>query len=146
MAPTTYETINVPTQALDKDKETAEHKAFSAGEWYFNRSASELYVFPPAGVSLAAETTEIVLTQVRTRPCSHFLYIQMANLPRQARDKHRGKRSTKVAVHFSQTDTLFDLSGKETPLLRNLYINASFYQDRLGTNIGKTQKKRVAFP
>ena len=26
-----------------------------------------------------------------------------------------------------------------------LYKNASFYQDRLGTNIGKTQK-RVAFP
>ena len=26
-----------------------------------------------------------------------------------------------------------------------IYINASFYQDRLGTSIGKTQK-RVAFP
>jgi hypothetical protein len=39
------------------------------------------------------------------------------------------------------------LTGKEKHCLRHLYIklNASFYQDRLGTNIGKTQK-RVAFP
>ena len=28
----------------------------------------------------------------------------------------------------------------------HLYINASFYQDRLGTNIGKTQKKSGVSP
>ena len=38
-------------------------------------------------------------------------------------------------------------SGKETPFLCHFYTkNASFYQDRLGTNIGKALKKRVAFP
>eukprot|EP01051_Picozoa_sp_SAG22_P028627 SAG22_NODE_10193_length_548_cov_0.919822_2_plen_113_part_00 len=36
------------------------------GEWYFNRNTSELFVFPPAGLSLSAETTEIVLTQTDT--------------------------------------------------------------------------------
>ena len=36
------------------------------GEWYFNRNTSELLVFPPTGLSLSAETTEIVLTQTDT--------------------------------------------------------------------------------
>jgi hypothetical protein len=30
---------------------------------------------------------------------------------------------------------------KKTGFLRHLYIKVIFYQDRLGTNIGKTQKK-----
>ena len=38
--------------------------------------------------------------------------------------------------------------GTETPLFAPFYTkNASFHQDRLGTNIGKPLKKRVvAFP
>jgi hypothetical protein len=31
--------------------------------------------------------------------------------------------------------------GKQTPLLRHLCKNASFYQDRLGTNFGKNSKQ-----
>ena len=35
---------------------------------------------------------------------------------------------------------------RKTPLFEPLiYKKRTFYQDRLGTNIGKTQKKRVAF-
>jgi hypothetical protein len=35
---------------------------------------------------------------------------------------------------------------RKTPLfLSNVYINASFYQDRLGTNIGKALKKEWRF-
>ena len=36
------------------------------GEWHYDRNTSMLYVFPPPGISLAAETTEIVLTQTDT--------------------------------------------------------------------------------
>jgi hypothetical protein len=35
--------------------------------------------------------------------------------------------------------------GRETPLFAPFIQNASFYQDRLGTNIGKTRKKEWRF-
>jgi hypothetical protein len=45
-----------------------------------------------------------------------------------------------VALAGAQTQTLV----KKRHFLRHLLQNASFYQDRLGTNIGKTQKKSGA--
>ena len=36
------------------------------GEWHFDPSTRELYVFPPRGVSLESTTTELVLTQTDT--------------------------------------------------------------------------------
>jgi hypothetical protein len=52
-----------------------------------------------------------------------------------------------AAIEIGDADgrTALHHAGKEAPFLRHLYTNASFYQDRLGTNIGKTQKRRVAF-
>ena len=36
------------------------------GEWHFDASTRELYVFPPQGVRLESATAELVLTQVRS--------------------------------------------------------------------------------
>ena len=36
------------------------------GEWHFDPSTRDLYVFPPRGVSLDSTTTELVLTQTDT--------------------------------------------------------------------------------
>eukprot|EP01046_Picozoa_sp_COSAG06_P041562 COSAG06_NODE_5174_length_3662_cov_2.173730_6_plen_58_part_01 len=56
----------------------------------------------------------------------------MIILPRQARDKHE-ERSSCGKTHFKT-----DLSRIFEPFI---YKNASFCQDRLGTNIGKALKK-----
>jgi hypothetical protein len=73
-------------------------------------------------------------------------------LPRQALDKHREKpdktqreRET-VSVSTGGRDPLHAVArGKKTALFEPfIFKNGSFYQDWLGTNAGKVEK-RVAF-
>jgi hypothetical protein len=45
------------------------------------------------------------------------------------------------AIEYARTTPRSQLSPAETGILSHLYIKTIFCQDRLGTNIGKTQKK-----
>jgi hypothetical protein len=77
--------------------------------------------------------------KVRKRHFSSTLYIKINILPRQARDKQR-ENSKKCRFLAGGRD-----EGKKATRLfcdAILYTkNSSFYQDRLGTNIGRTQKE-----
>ena len=74
----------------------------------------------------------------------HFV-LKTIHLPRQARDKHR-ESTQKRKLRFCRDECLLVFSsGKGTRLLRHLNIKRSFYQDRLGTNIGKAQKETTRF-
>jgi hypothetical protein len=80
----------------------------------------------------------------KTRFLRHFV-LKTIHLPRQARDKHR-ESTQKRKLRFCRDECLLVFSsGKGTRLLRHLNIKRSFYQDRLGTNIGKAQKETTRF-
>jgi hypothetical protein len=79
----------------------------------------------------------------------------MIILPRQARDKHgkSQKRTPFVQVDVDAIAPADDgegpvaaqSTGEKTHLLRHFYTKKrSIHQDRLGTNIGKVEKKRAA--
>jgi hypothetical protein len=65
------------------------------------------------------------------------------HLPRQARDKHRCQTEQNMtAVVLLCRSGGASLDGKKRISVAPFYAkNASFYQDRLGTNTGKTQKE-----
>jgi hypothetical protein len=83
----------------------------------------------------------------------HFIYYEPIILPRQARDKHSiGKGHSQKRCVFSQVKnhllspegTLQGGAGvRKRHFLAVFILKRSFDQDRLGTNIGKTQKKPV---
>jgi hypothetical protein len=52
-----------------------------------------------------------------------------------------GGESFITVTGYPHNWTRADVNGKETTFLRHFYTNATSYQDRLGTNIGKTPKK-----
>jgi hypothetical protein len=55
-------------------------------------------------------------------------------------------RSADIEDHFRDSQRKVFLASLRKPaFLRHLYIKRSFYQDRLGTNIGKALKKDVPF-
>jgi len=57
----------------------------------------------------------------------------------------------RTKAHFENNKQGLSLSApdcidlRKTAFLSHLYINASFYQDRLGTNVGKALKKAAVF-
>jgi hypothetical protein len=81
-------------------------------------------------------------------------------LPRQARDNDGGNsKRDAFSCSSSATSETFpfgivslaggtseghanNMGGRKTPFPRHSILKRSFYQDRLGTNVGKTQKER----
>ena len=93
------------------------------------------------GNASAATQVRLAVAGAKTVFSLEFLIIEKHHLPRQAWDKRKGslKRNDRVA----RRDTIAppcrnrcENDGKMT----FLYRNDDFYQDRLGTKIGKTQK------
>jgi hypothetical protein len=84
------------------------------------------------------EMTEAVGEKVRKRfqlRCQPILKTE--HLPRQARDKHKGKTQRgRFLAGQGQGD---EARWAKTVFLSHLYIKRTFYQDRLETNIGKAQ-------
>ena len=79
-----------------------------------------------------------------------FMYTKTNNLPRQARDKHEEstQKRTVFCVLSGAGAVKATRPGTKTPFVRGIFILklSSFYQDRLGTNIGKGLTTRPAFP
>jgi hypothetical protein len=69
------------------------------------------------------------------------LYIKTIILPRQARDKHRESTQKKDASFFAPKNSW--IAAASEYVLQKTPFYASFYHNRLGTNIGKTQKRAV---
>jgi hypothetical protein len=85
---------------------------------------------PPIG-----EVTKAI-PSLRTCP-----YINLDDLSRQARDSHQENSHQQMA--FPHSDWTIQRCEKRHFCDAIFRSNASFYQDRLGTNIGKALKKRV---
>ena len=73
-------------------------------------------------------------------------YVETVNLPRQARDKHKETLkkegtfpSLGLAVYKQDHGggEIVQLEVRKRVFLRHFILKRSFYQDRLGTNIGK---------
>jgi hypothetical protein len=67
------------------------------------------------------------------------------HLPRQARDEHKETRKRGAAsAGWRIPPVLWSVVGEENGIFEPfIYKNETFYQDRLGTNIGKLQKDAV---
>jgi hypothetical protein len=116
-----------PRQARDKHRESSQKSA----------------------VFLQSSQASLMPTPVRkqTSFSRHFM-LKPEHLPRQARDKQQGKLVGKDPSWFlyrsSDKDPHLSLpKRKASP--RCLDEKRSFYQDRLRTNTGKTQKRRMRF-
>jgi hypothetical protein len=92
-----------------------------------------------------AQGTEALVKKRKENAFLRHFELKTIHLPRQARDKHR-ESTQKRKLRFCRDECLLVFSsGKGPRLLRHLNIKRSFYQDRLGTNIGKAQKETTRF-
>jgi hypothetical protein len=126
------ETIMLPRQARDKSRDNSKRRWFSRSTpLVSSTTTAAAAALLPLLHSHCSSTTTCTWC---TSPCRHRTRTLQRRLP--SRMLHTQTRQTS-RVRF--TIPWFGLRCEKRHFLRHLYLNASFYQDRLGTNTGKVE-------